>query len=616
MIGLTIKNDYIVLDCHLENNSELDVVDFLNNKFAVSVEDIYVEKNVISPGNIDWDDITEDIKRNWNNSLFFMEKMNDDNFVNNNKNLILEKVIDVPDLLVEAIEKNKSMNFLNYCIEKVEITELLTILKDHPKQLANIWEKKIKNIISNSNMELMKIKLNNERIQMEKDLEFYRSDVQTYNYRNYREESWKNYDYMTKKFEKDLKKRTLEIKEEVMENKKLAEVIYKIIENKEIKLNLVKRLVNNEILRDDFLFFEKEIIENKDLRNYVIKSKLKNNPVTKNFVSSLNEDEFSMFLINTNNNIKDSLFISDSKRYLFSIIEEEQLISFFKLQEANNIKTNLKCLNEMVTKNETLKFYLFKNSPKDRFSDFSKKEITEEHIKAYLEDDGYIHEVMLRTDIYNIKDVDVIKMICNKDAKCLNNKKTPEEWKNNPEIIDAALLGGATIENINLKKENVNILSKDINNVINFVKKDKSYKFYNLLSNELKNNKKVAHALMSLAIKRDVTESVFKLLPPMVLMDKMFNIRLIVENPSISKLVNSNLWNDKEFVLSLFSEIEGTKKEQAVKKEFPEKIRLFLETFNVDKNFYTFFSNYYLQKKLDKELIDLPIKEKSKKIKI
>ena len=136
------------------------------------------------------------------------------------------------------------------------------------------------------------------------------------------------------------------------------------------------------------------------------------------------------------------------------------------------------------------------------------------------------------------------------------------------------------------------------------------------MPDNIKNNKEIANSLITGAKERNYVEEAFQLLKPSILMDKKFNIDLVKNYPKIISLIKQELWNDKEFVLTVFKECEENNNEQELKKYLPKQVRLFLETFNVHEKFYTFFNNYYLQKKLEEDLKSQPPKEKSKKVKI
>lgn len=609
ILPLLLRGGNIVLEWD-EKKSDLDeegLIDYLDKTYQVSAV-MYEGINYVGEGKINWNSITKDVKENWDNSFFFLDNMNNEQFVENNKELILDKVKDNDELLKEAIIKSNL--FFKYALKNIEPIKLLIILSDKEGYLAEIWNTKIKDIFKKSDFNLL---FKEAQEQVNEELENYWEFMTKSSFNKYGDyNDYNQYDKIKDRLLKDLKNREKEIKKEVEINKKSIEEINEILKNKSLKTNIIKGLLKNDIFKEDFKLFENDIIDQEELRSFVIKRGLfKTLAVTKNFVESLNEKEFLEFAQNCNNKLGNSLFKSDNKRHFNSIVSEEKLLNLFRKEENLQLKWDI--LLEYETKNKELKKYIFKTNPKELFDNLLKSEIDNTDIKLYIKAGGYLSKLKEKVNIYQITDIETIKTLCEKHNEILSNKKTPSEWKTNPEIIRAALLDNSSLENTGLSKENVIQLSQDINFVKEVVSKDKSNVFYRQLPEKLKNNRQVA---LSLLEANEEIENVIKVLPGFILLDKRFNIELIKYDVSSIKYLKESLWDDKEFVLTLFNELKNTDKEKTVKKYLPDKIKLFLETFNIENNYYTFFSNYYLQKKLKENLTNEEIRPKEKKLKI
>lgn len=609
LTALKLKDEGIILNWDISSLDNIGLKEYLQKTYAIESQE-YESKNYVGQGNIDWDTITSDVKQNWDNSFFFLENMKDEKFVENNKQLILEKTKDNIEILKEAIIG--SNKFFDYVLQELPINTLLKVMSDKPGYLATIWNNKVKDLIKSSDYEAV---LKQAKISINEELENYWTfhvKGNTYGDRY----NYDYYDHIKERLYKDLKVKEKEMKKKAQESKKVLEEIYVLLENDNIKFNLVSGLLKNDIFKDDFKAFESMIIENTELKEIVINRGLyKTHATSKNFIDSLNQQELLRFAEVCNKKINNAAFASDDKRYFSHIVSEEKVLEIAKEINNNTIYQNIewKIFSEIKPKNKELNKELFKINPKERFSELNKNEITEEDIRLYINAGGYLHEVKNKINIYELKDIETIKIIASKNEDFLSSKKIPENWKTNQEIILAALSNKNTLTYSNLNKENVLKLSEDKDFVEHVVAIDKSGIFYKLLPENLKNNKKVALSLLQAL--PDI-EEVIKVLPNFILSDKKFTIELIKKSSKAIKYLKSEIWNDKEFVLTLFNEIEGTYHEAQVKKDLPEKIQFFLETFNIQENFYTFFNNYYLQKKLEKSLSNEDSKPKIKKLKI
>lgn len=612
LIALYLKSDEIVLD--FDEKEDFIIEDYLTENFSIDIN-YFTPQNYVTPGTINWQEITKDVKESWDSSLFFLEKMNDNNFLTENKQLIFDKIKEEPEFLKEAIIKNKNMVFLDYCIELLSPKIILTYIKESQSHLAHFWNKKIKLMFEESNTEKL---INKEKeainYELEKYKEFlyqkeiYHKEHNSYgDYDNY----FVQFDKIRERLNKDFKKRKSEIINESKEKQKELKELQIILNEDSTKILLLKGIFHT-LGKEDFKMFENDILKYPEIKKMVIENGMgKSNCVTESFIKSLNKEEFKVFLIKSEQKL-DNYFSSDTKRLFAKIVPKEMLLEVLK---EDNLK-NFKILDEVRSDNIELNHLLFMANPKNRFDDLNKKEITNEHIIAYLKNDGYLNKVKEKINIYNIDNEDVITEIVKQDSSYLGNKKVDNKWKENSKIIYAVLKSDKSLEYINLNKENVEKLSKNFDDCLNFVREDKSYYFYKLLPDSLKNNKEIANALISGAKERNYIDDAFKLLSPIVLLDKKFNIDLVKDYPQIAGMINKELWNDKEFVLTLFKEVENSNNESELKKNLPKEIRLFLETFNVNEKFYTFFNNYYLQKKLEEDLKNQPPKDKIKKLKI
>lgn len=612
LIALYLKSDEIVLD--FDEKEDFIIEDYLTENFSIDIN-YFTPQNYVTPGTINWQEITKDVKESWDSSLFFLEKMNDNNFLTENKQLIFDKIKEEPEFLKEAIIKNKNMVFLDYCIELLSPKIILTYIKESQSHLAHFWNKKIKLMFEESNTEKL---INKEKeainYELEKYKEFlyqkeiYHKEHNSYgDYDNY----FVQFDKIRERLNKDFEKRKSEIINESKEKQKELKELQIILNEDSTKILLLKGIFHT-LGKEDFKMFENDILKYPEIKKMVIENGMgKSNCVTESFIKSLNKEEFKVFLIKSEQKL-DNYFSSDTKRLFAKIVPKEMLLEVLK---EDNLK-NFKILDEVRSDNIELNHLLFMANPKNRFDDLNKKEITNEHIIAYLKNDGYLNKVKEKINIYNIDNEDVITEIVKQDSSYLGNKKVDNKWKENSKIIYAVLKSDKSLEYINLNKENVEKLSKNFDDCLNFVREDKSYYFYKLLPDSLKNNKEIANALISGAKERNYIDDAFKLLSPIVLLDKKFNIDLVKDYPQIAGMINKELWNDKEFVLTLFKEVENSNNESELKKNLPKEIRLFLETFNVNEKFYTFFNNYYLQKKLEEDLKNQPPKDKIKKLKI
>lgn len=607
LTALYLKSDEIVLD--FDEKEDFIIEDYLTEKFSIDIN-YFTPQNYITPGIINWQEITKDVKESWDSSLFFLEKMNDNNFLTENKQLIFDKIKEEPEFLKEAIIKNKNMIFLDYCIELLSPKIILMYIKESQAHLAHFWNKKIKSMFDEANTEKL---INKEKEAINYELEKYQEFIYQNGRNSYGDydSHFIQFDKMRERLNKDFEKRKKEIINKAKEKVKEIEEIKVILNEDSTKILLLKGIFNT-IGKEDFKMFEDDILKYPEIKKMVIENGMgKSNCVTESFIKSLNKEEFKVFLIKSEQKL-DNYFSSETKRLFAKIVPKEMLLEVLK---EDNFK-NFKILDEVRSDNIELNHLLFMANPKNRFDDLNKKEITNEHILAYLKNNGYLNQVKEKINIYNIDNEDIITEIVKQDSSYLGNKKVDNKWKENSKIIYAVLNNDKSLEYINLNKENVEKLSKNFDDCLNFVREDKSYYFYKLLPDSLKNNKEIANELISGAKERNYIDDAFKLLSPIVLLDKKFNIDLVKDYPQIAGMINKELWNDKEFVLTLFKEVENSNNERELKKNLPKEIRLFLETFNVNEKFYTFFNNYYLQKKLEEDLKNQPPKDKIKKLKI
>lgn len=606
LTALMLRDETIILDWDTKNIDNVELLDYLAKKYNINAQE-YETKNYIGEGSINWDTITEDVKKNWDNSYFFLDNMNDEKFVKSNQKLILEKTKNNQEILKEAL--SKSTKFFEYALDNIALDKMLITMKDNPKILALIWNTKIKELFKKCNYSIM---INEIKENMNEELENYRVFVRE-NYNRYEdEEEIHRYESLRDRLRKEFKLSEIELKKEVENNQLIKKEIIKVLEDNELKYNTVCGLLKTDISKEDFIYFEDYIINNEALKEIVINKGLyKSLATNKKFIEALNNTELLKFVETCNNNIQNSIFSSEDKRHFSRIVSEDKLLAMFENNKETIPKLNI--LSHIESKNKNLKKYLFKNSPKERFSELKENEIREEDIRLYLQDEGYIETVQRKYNLYELKEIETIKLVCEKSKEFLSNKHIPNNWKINPEIIRTILIKHNSLKESKLSVMNVLELSKDRNLVKEIVSKDRSYSFYKLLPEKLKNDKKVV--LSFLEVYGDIKE-IIENLPPFILLDKNFNIALINKSSKAIKYINNNIWNDKQFVLTLFSEIEGTYKEAEVRKELPEKIQFFLETFNVKENLYTFFNNYYLQKKLEEKVIEEDPKKKIKRSKI
>lgn len=610
LTALMLRDDKIIIKWEEKTLNDINPIDYLNANYQVKAEE-YESKNYIGEGVIDWEKITNDVKSNWENSFFFLDQMNDEDFVLKNKQLILEKTKERPEILKEAL--SKSIKFFEYAMENLPLELILTTVSENQGLLATVWNNKIKKLFKNIDHKEM---LENAKKDINREIESY-LNFSNNKYNSYGgkydlyDDEYKMYELVRVRLNKELKIREKEIIKEANDNKVQLEKIKELLKNENLKNNIIKGLLKNNISREDFIYFEKEIINSKELRDIVLyKGLYETFSTTKNFVEALDEEELYKFSMACNKKIESSHFSIDNARQFAKIISEEKLLSL--LQSKEHLLSNFKIFSDIKPKNSELKKYLYKLNPKERFEDLNKNEITEEDIKIYINAEGYLNEVKSKCNVYELKDIETIKAICEKHNGFLNNKKVPNEWKENKEII-LAVLKKNSLEGSNLSKANILELSKDIEFVKEVVSKDKSMCFYKSLPDNIKINKKVSLNFISSC--EDI-EKAIKEIPQFVLSDKTFNIEMIKNFVKTIKHVKREMWNDKEFVLTLFSEIEGTDMENQVRKNLPENIQFFLETFNIKENLYTFFNNYYLQKKLESKLTNEDNREKVKKMKI
>lgn len=618
LVALLLRNEKVVLNYDTTNLDNIDMVEYLNHKYDIYVKK-YEQKNYIGEGHINWNDINSEVKNNWEKSFFFLDNMNNEQFVENNKELILEKVKDDNNLLKEAI--TKSNKFFNFAVGKINLVNLLEVLSDKEAYLCEIYNTKIKDIRKHCDYKKM---IEDEKLAIQEELNNCWQYMMQNSFNRYGDlEDTGQYNRLKERLHKHLKSREKEIKQQTEQNQIVMQQIDQLLENPILRKNLIKGLLKNDIFKEDFVYFEKDILIDEELRSLVLRKGLyKTLATSKNFVDTLNEEEFERFVITCSQRLEKSLFSGDDKKHFQKIVNEERLLGLLKhvIKEGKvsvekfklNNHQDFKILSEYNTKNKELKKCLFYVFPKDRFSELSKDEIKEEDIKYYLNAGGFVYNVKEKINIYNLTDIETIKLICSQDSEVLRNKKTPPEWKNNIEIIKQIVQSRGDLEYSGIKKENILQMCENINDVKTIVKQDKNHYFYKNLPDKLKNDKQIALALLESS---DI-EEIIPVLPEFILKDKRFNIELIKKSPESIKNLKDDIWNDKEFVLTLLSEIENTPKEKQVGENLPSTIKLFFETFNIHENYYTFFNNYQLQKKLQEKLVADEGKVKEKKMKI
>lgn len=619
LVSLLLRNDSIVLNYDTKSLDNINLLEYIKHKYEIYVKQ-YEQVNYIGEGKINWTDINNEVKSNWDKSFFFLDNMNDQQFVENNKELILEKVKDDNNLLKEALTKSNS--FFEYACNNISVPTLLQVLSDNPSYLCSIWNNKVKSIQNKSDSATM---IKKEKEDMNEQLNECWNYLMQNSFNSYGDlEDGGQYDRLKVRINKQLKEREKQIKLEAEKNQVIVKQIDKLLENNELRKNLIIGLLKNDIFKDDFVRFENDIINNETYQALVINKGLyKTLATTKNFVSSLSEEQFERFIITCSQRLERSAFKSDDKKYFEKIVNEEKLLSALTkvIKEgkvsADKFKLNnhqdWKILDQYNAKNEQLKHCLFFMFPKERFVELSKNEITEDDIKHYLKCGGTIYMIKEKINMYELKDIEIIKILCAQDSDILKSKKAPSEWRNNIEIIKEIVINKGDLKYSGIKKENILQACKDINETIEIVREDKHHYVYENLPEKIKNNKRVALALLEST--KEPSE-VIKLLPEFILKDKRFNIEIIKKSPNAISYLQSNIWNDKEFVLTLLHEVENTPKEKEVGKNLPLQIQLFFETFNIKENYYTFFNNYQLQKRLEEKLVSQEGKIKEKRMKI
>lgn len=610
LIALLLRNEHIVFNFDTSKLENIDVKDYLNHKYNIYVKQ-YKDTNYIGEGNINWNDINNEVKNNWEKSFFFLDQMHNEQFVENNKQLILEKIKDDTDMLKETL--TKSVKFFNYASNKLPVDYLLELLNGKEGYLCDIWNNKIKDIQKKCNYSKMIEKEKNDIGEELKDCWEY---LMKNSFNSYGEVDDGQYTRLRDRLNKQLKSREKEIKAQAEKNQTIIDQVDKLLENDELRKSVIKGLLKNDIYKDDFERFEKEIIQDEELTNMVIKKGLyKTLAVTQNFVNSLSEDKFEIFVRTCSQNLERSVFIGDDKKYFQKIVKEDKLLPLLQKViengQANNNK-EWKILMEYKPKSKALEKALFYLFPKERFVELAEDLVTEEEVTHYLNSGGYVYNAKEKINIYTLTNIETIKLMCSQDSEVLKSKKAPQEWKNNVEIIKEFIKSNGDLEYVGIKKENILELSKNIDATIEIVREDKKLFFYKNLPEKIKNNKQVALALLE--EKKDIKE-VISILPKFILKDKRFNIDLIKKEPKATMYLNEDIWNDKEFVLTLLYEVENTPQEKEIGKNLPNKIKLFFETFNIQENFYTFFNNYQLQKKLEEKFVTKEtVKEKRMKI--
>lgn len=608
ILPIILRNEYIILDWDEKEVQDIEITEYLYKKYKVKAE-IYKGVNYVGEGKINWEKITEDIKNNWNNSFFFLEKMNNDNFVKNNKELILDKVKNDNKLLREAIMK--SSEFFNYALKEIEPEKLLEVARDNENYLEMVWNKRVKKIMLNSDE---KILLKKEQDLINKELKIYLNMLEN-GFLKYAEtdNELKEYKKLEKRLLDSIIPKEEEIKKEVKENKKTIKEVMEILNDKKIKTNLIKGLLKGEINKEDFKLFENDIIQNPELKEIIIKNGLKDPLLlSKEFIKSLSSKEL-LQLLKVFSKTEDLYYtiLSSHKEHINKIVGEEQLLKMFHIEKVE--EERLYILEGYKTENKELKKHIFRTNPKEYFVNLKKEEIKYEDIELFIKEGGYITQLKSKINIYEIKNINTIKILCGNYKEVLNNRKTPEEWKVNPKIIYAVIESNKSLSNTGLTKENILKLSEDIDFVKKIVSLDKSNIFYKNLPERLKNKKEIAECLLNTD---GNIEEIIEVLPSFMLADKKFNIEIIKNNPAAIKYLNKNIWEDKEFTLTLFNEFEKTNKEKELGKNLPDKIKLFLDTFNIENKYYTFFNNYYLRKKLEEDLKNEKPEDKIRKNKI
>jgi hypothetical protein len=220
-----------------------------------------------------------------------------------------------------------------------------------------------------------------------------------------------------------------------------------------------------------------------------------------------------------------------------------------------------------------------------------------------------------------IQDDKIIHRFLQSNPDFLMRKNTPQEWKDNPEFVLAAI---HCLEWEDISDKAKFALCNDKQLALSLINKDSKY--YKYLNDDLKYDFEIAFSLLPTVqdFKYDFTDAlqdmhnIIKSMPKGLWANKSFCQKTVNLHGECMRYVSPKLLEEKSFILSLFKNDDGSNKDQYQEKSIvdnlPKNMRLFLETYGVTENYAQFIEKLFFKEVLDKKLSTNNIKVAKRKI--
>lgn len=566
-----------------------------------------------------WNLNNELLSNTWSNKTFVLEKISTS--PNNYKSyvpLIAKELLQDHDFINQAVLKN--IKFIDDLIENdiMSSFDLAQLFSNNATVLSCLWKKELAKQYSNSLLNAYKVAVD------EFDPHSYNQDIRSSIY--YYEKSLEDLDNFDNLLEFDRQQKYIEQSFEQMVN----DYSQKINATKHINEFFNNHIFTNVELSLDFLSIEKNslsivlpylspelfkedrfinlllhnIENNKDyhLLPTIPVDILDNNNIYKNTFINLAFDSDNSLSYLTHSHWfsnKESILSTLNtyqtygtivkRRYGLSNLSDHEIKIIYNQLIPSELQQDSDIVNSLLQINKQF-FRLLPHTLKNNLT------ILENYLNLSNEliySDGIDPDTILSLSNYS----HIAKYISHHD-NFLNKKDCPSDWRTNPTILLAL---GERIKNIKFTANEKNFIFSNQEFTLQLLSKTPS--LYLTLPEEDKDN--LAYALSYLHShsnnnqKSNIQKITFN---PILYSYDSFCLTLLQLFPDMIQHIPTFHWENRKFLREVFNQLDEKILPKSILEKAPTKIKKFLEVFDINNNYLTFFNNYIVHEDLQKKL--------------
>lgn len=228
---------------------------------------------------------------------------------------------------------------------------------------------------------------------------------------------------------------------------------------------------------------------------------------------------------------------------------------------------------------------------------------------------GYNGWNLSQENIFKINDPQAQKNYLSNHPEIVKDKKFPKSWLNNSDNVLTCLsyLKWSEIPDVVIQQ-----IYSDVSLAEKFIYKEPSCYAHFPLKVKL-NPDYAAHFLYKVdRLNLNTDSKLEKLLPKGIWYNQQFCINIIKKNAAYIEDVPKEFFNDKNFLIKLFSLEQSIDKDQfeRILEKLPKQINIFLKSYEIEKDYMKTLDKIFLKDDLDKRLpdktSDVPVKNKKK----